>query len=57
MHKCSSGGLLSILNFSQPTNGFDNYDESLTKRGLESVCKAKNVLEDQQNQQPPKVEA
>ena len=40
MHKYSSGGLLSILNFSQPTNGFGNWDESLTKRGMESVCKA-----------------
>ena len=39
MHKCSSGGLLSILNFSQPTNRFGNLDQSLTKRGLESVCK------------------
>jgi len=33
MHKCSSGGLL--------TKGFGNLDESLAKRGLESVCKAK----------------
>ena len=34
MHKCSSGGLLSILNFSQPTNGFGNLDHTLTKRGF-----------------------
>ena len=30
--------LFQIL--SQPTKGFGNLDESLTKRGLESVCKA-----------------
>ena len=30
-------------------------DVSLTKRGLESVYKAQNVLENQQNQQHPKV--
>ena len=30
----------SLLNFSQPTNGFGNLDHLLTKRGLESVCKA-----------------
>ena len=40
MHKCSSGGLLSILNFSQPTNGFGNLDHTLTKRGFERVGKA-----------------
>jgi hypothetical protein len=40
IHRCSSGGLLSILNFSQPTNGFGKLDHTLTKRGLESVLKA-----------------
>ena len=40
MHKCSSGGLLSNLNFSEPTMGFSNLEQSLTKRGLESVLKA-----------------
>ena len=36
----SSDGLLSILNFYQPTKGFYKLDQSLTKRGLESVLKA-----------------
>ena len=36
---------------------FASLNQSLTKRGLESVLKAKNVRECQQNQQPPKVEA
>ena len=40
MYKCSSGGLLSILNFSQPTNGFGNLDHTLTKRGFGRVGKA-----------------
>jgi len=40
MHKCSSGGLLSILNFSQLTNGFGNLDHTLTKRGFRRVGKA-----------------
>ena len=34
-------GLLSILNLTQPKDGFCNLDQSLTKRGLESVLKAK----------------
>ena len=40
MHKCSSGGSLSILNFSEPTNGFGNLDHTLTKRGFRRVGKA-----------------
>ena len=40
MLKCSSGDLVSILNFSQPTNGFGNLDHTLTKRGFGRVGKA-----------------
>ena len=57
MHKFSSGLIGLFLNFSQSTNGFGNLDHTLTKRGFERVGKAKNMLEDQQNQHPPKVEA
>ena len=40
MHKCASGGFLSILNLSQPTNWFGNLDHTLTKRGFGRVGKA-----------------
>ena len=40
---CTSAQVVACFLFqilSQPTKGFGNLDESLTKRGLESVCKA-----------------
>jgi hypothetical protein len=44
MHKCSSGGLLLILNLTQPIIGFCKLDHTLTKRGLESVLKAQKCV-------------
>ena len=40
MHKCSSRWIALFLNFSQPTNGFGNLDNTLTKRGFGRVVKA-----------------
>ena len=57
MHKFSSGLIGLFLNFSQSTNGFGNLDHTLTKRGLGELARLKNVYCNQQNQQPPKVEA
>ena len=57
MHKCSRVACSKFESHSTHKMDFASLNQSLTKRGLESVLKDKNVSESQQNQQPPKIEA
>jgi hypothetical protein len=57
MHKCSRVVCSQFESHSTHKMDSVSLNQSITKRGLESVFKAQNMYESQQNQQPPKMEA